>query len=135
MIDGTRTTTAGELRAALSGDLGRVAQIWDGVMIPDGPALTAPLYDLPTATRVDRYVLPEDPNGRGADALGLRPVNGGLTTRGMLEAARDGKLDVLVLLGANPSAVSRNGVMMFTIAKRLSPEQIRDVASYLQGMR
>jgi cytochrome c553 len=37
--------------------------------------------------------------------------------------------------GSNPSAVSRNGVMMFTIAKRLSPEQIRDVASYLQGMR
>jgi hypothetical protein len=24
---------------------------------------------------------------------------------------------------------------MFTIAKRLSPEQMRDVASYLQGMR
>jgi cytochrome c553 len=38
-------------------------------------------------------------------------------------------------VGANPSAVSRNGVMMFTIAKRLSPEQMRDVASYLQGMR
>jgi cytochrome c553 len=37
--------------------------------------------------------------------------------------------------GANPAAASRNGVMMFTIAKRLSPEQIRDVASYVQGMR
>jgi len=37
--------------------------------------------------------------------------------------------------GANPAAATRNGVMMFTIAKRLSPEQIRDVASYLQGMR
>jgi cytochrome c553 len=37
--------------------------------------------------------------------------------------------------GANPAAASRNGVMMFTIAKRLSPEQIRNVASYLQGMR
>ncbi|HYM29505.1 MAG TPA: c-type cytochrome [Steroidobacteraceae bacterium] len=36
---------------------------------------------------------------------------------------------------ANPQAVSRNGVMMFTIAKRLTPEQMRDVASYLQGMR
>jgi mono/diheme cytochrome c family protein len=24
---------------------------------------------------------------------------------------------------------------MFTIAKRLSPEQIRDVASYVQGLR
>jgi cytochrome c553 len=36
---------------------------------------------------------------------------------------------------ANPAAASRNGVMMFTIARRLTPEQIRDVASYVQGMR
>jgi cytochrome c553 len=35
----------------------------------------------------------------------------------------------------NPAAASRNGIMMFTIAKRLSAEQIRDVASYVQGMR
>ena len=28
-----------------------------------------------------------------------------------------------------------NAVMMFTIAKRLTPEQIRNVASYVQGMR
>jgi cytochrome c553 len=37
--------------------------------------------------------------------------------------------------GPNPLTASRNGVMMFTIAKRLSPEQMRDIASYLQGMR
>jgi cytochrome c553 len=37
--------------------------------------------------------------------------------------------------GPNPATASRNGIMMFTIAKRLSPEQIRDVASYVQGMR
>ena len=37
--------------------------------------------------------------------------------------------------GPNPATASRNGVMMFTIAKRLSPQQIRDVASYVQGMR
>src|SRR5579863_10608307 len=37
--------------------------------------------------------------------------------------------------GANPATASRNGVMMFTIAKRLSAEQMRDVASYVQGMR
>ena len=37
--------------------------------------------------------------------------------------------------GPNPAAASRNGVMMFTIARRLSAEQIRDVASYVQGMR
>ena len=37
--------------------------------------------------------------------------------------------------GPNPAAASRNSIMMFTIAKQLSPEQMRDVASYLQGMR
>jgi len=37
--------------------------------------------------------------------------------------------------GPNPETASRNGIMMFTIARRLSPEQIRDVASYVQGMR
>lgn len=37
--------------------------------------------------------------------------------------------------GAKPEAASRNGVMMLTIARRLSAEQIRDVASYVQGMR
>jgi cytochrome c553 len=35
----------------------------------------------------------------------------------------------------NPATASKNGIMMFTIAKRLSAEQIRDVASYVQGMR
>jgi len=36
---------------------------------------------------------------------------------------------------AKPATASRNGAMMFTIAARLSSEQIRDVASYIQGMR
>jgi cytochrome c553 len=35
----------------------------------------------------------------------------------------------------NPATASRNGLMMITIAKRLTAEQIRNVASYLQGMR
>ena len=37
--------------------------------------------------------------------------------------------------GPNASAATPNAPMMFTIAKRLTPEQIRDVASYVQGMR
>ncbi|MGH8138529.1 MAG: c-type cytochrome [Steroidobacteraceae bacterium] len=35
----------------------------------------------------------------------------------------------------NPAQASRNGVMMLTIAKRLTPEDIRNVASYVQGLR
>ena len=37
--------------------------------------------------------------------------------------------------GANAAGASRNGAMMFTIAPRLTPEQMREVASYVQGMR
>lgn len=37
--------------------------------------------------------------------------------------------------GQNPAAATPNGIMMFTIAKRLSAQQMRDVASYVQGMR
>lgn len=35
----------------------------------------------------------------------------------------------------NPAVASRNGVMMLTVAKRLSPTDMRDLASYVQGMR
>lgn len=35
----------------------------------------------------------------------------------------------------NAAAASRNGVMMLAIAKQLTPDQIRDVATYVQGMR
>jgi NADH-quinone oxidoreductase subunit G len=94
----THASTGDELRAALGDDPGRLAVIWDGVMIPHGADLTGPVNAFPS----DRYVLPETPNGRGADALGMRPRNGGLGTRAMLEAARDGKLGVLAILGANP---------------------------------
>ena len=40
----------------------------------------------------------------GALRMGMRPTDGGLDTRGMLQAAADGKLDCLVLLGADPLA-------------------------------
>ena len=36
---------------------------------------------------------------------------------------------------SNPAQPSRNGAMMLAIAKRLTPEDIRDVASYVQGLR
>lgn len=37
--------------------------------------------------------------------------------------------------GPNATTASPNSVIMFDIAKRLTPEEIRDVASYLQGLR
>ncbi len=35
----------------------------------------------------------------------------------------------------NPELASRNGVMMLTVAKRLSSTDMRDLASYVQGLR
>ncbi len=99
----TRATTAEALTKALEGTIGRLAVVWDGVMIPGGPDLLAPVHAAESrATHVDRYVLPETPNGRGADAIGMRPGEGGMNTRAMLEAARDGKLHTLAIIGANP---------------------------------
>jgi NADH-quinone oxidoreductase subunit G len=97
----TRVQTADELRAALGEKPGRIAFVWDGVVREGAAALTAPLYDA-AAESLHAYVLPETPNGRGADALGMRPANGALGTRAMLEAARDGKLALLAFLGADP---------------------------------
>jgi NADH-quinone oxidoreductase subunit G len=98
----THVTTPDDLKKAIGDEPGRVVQIWDGVSFEGGPELTGPMFQLPGAESVLRYVLPETPNGRGAEALGMLPRNGGLDTKGMLEAARDGKLDVLAIFGANP---------------------------------
>jgi NADH-quinone oxidoreductase subunit G len=95
----TRATTLDEVNAALDGAATPVAIVWDGAMYDGTMPLVHPLLSAhPDALR---YVIPEDPNGRGADAMGLRPTDGALATRGMLEAARDGALDVLTILGAN----------------------------------
>jgi NADH-quinone oxidoreductase subunit G len=98
----THVTTAEDLKAAVGENPGRVAMIWDGVFFEGGPELLGAMHDVPGASSLDRYVLPETPNGRGAEAMGMIPRESGLDTRGMLEAARDGKLDVLAILGANP---------------------------------
>jgi len=37
--------------------------------------------------------------------------------------------------GANPPAADPNSLMMLNLARRMTPEEIRDVASYVQGMR
>ena len=62
-------------------------------------ALHTLLAALPAAT-----VLPAFRRGNvvGALQVGMRPHTGGLDTRGMLQAAADGKVELLVLLGADP---------------------------------
>ena len=38
-------------------------------------------------------------------------------------------------VGSNATTAAPNSIIMFDIAKRLTPEEIRDVASYVQGLR
>ncbi len=99
----THAADAAALRAAFPAGAKHVAVVWDGVPRADDAAFDAFVAELGAGgATVHSYVLPETPNGRGADALGLRPGPGGLDTRGILEAARDGKIALLAILGANP---------------------------------
>jgi NADH-quinone oxidoreductase subunit G len=98
----THVDDAGGLRAAIGSEPGTIAFVWDGTPRSGDDALTALVEEFATAGNgVLAYILPEEPNGRGADALGLRP-DGGTDTRAILEAARAGQLGVLTILGANP---------------------------------
>ncbi|MEA2665593.1 MAG: NADH-quinone oxidoreductase subunit [Candidatus Eremiobacteraeota bacterium] len=99
----THAADAAALRDAFPTGAKSIAVVWDGVPRADDGAFDAFIAELTSGeATIHSYVLPETPNGRGADALGLRPGPGGLDTRGILKAARDGKIAVLAILGANP---------------------------------
>jgi predicted molibdopterin-dependent oxidoreductase YjgC len=79
----------------------RIALTWDGEPFDFAP-VQAWLTALGAGTEVRVFVPGEQPNARGAESIGLLPRDGGLDTQAMFEAARDGKLATLALLGVNP---------------------------------
>jgi NADH-quinone oxidoreductase subunit G len=81
----------------------RIALVWDGAPSTENAAVEAWAGALPAGTVLQTFVLGEQPNARGAEAIGMLPRGGGGDTQAMLEAARDGKLGVLALLGVNPA--------------------------------
>jgi cytochrome c553 len=86
-----------------------------------------------SATSVPACVACHGPAGRGNLAAGypaLRAQQSVYVVK-QLNAYADGSR----YTGAAAAKQDPNSVMMFTLAKRLTPEQIRDVASYVQGMR
>lgn len=97
-----------EMRAAGVGEIPdealgaeRIAIVGDGIA---HEALRSLLERLAprraSGMRLSVFVPGEQANARGAEAMGMVP-RGGLDTRGMLEAARDGKLAMLSLFGVD----------------------------------
>ena len=85
------------------------------------------------ARRVPACVACHGPVGRGNLAAGypaLRAQQSVYVVKQLNDYASGARYT-----GPNPAQASRNGMMMLDLARRLTPEEIRDVASYVQGMR
>lgn len=99
--------SAAKARAAV-GDAVRVALIWDGVDPNVGSSYAQAFADL---SELSTYITSEQANARGAEAMGMLPASAagyapaerGYDTFEMLEAARNRKLAVLSIFGANPA--------------------------------
>jgi cytochrome c553 len=75
------------------------------------------------------------PVGMGNPASGypaLRAQHSVYTVKQLNDFAKDTRY---AQAGADATVAARNGQMMATVAKRLTPEDIRNLASYIQGMR
>ncbi len=82
---------------------GNVVVIWDGIDTQLGDGLRSML----TSRNGGALIASEQPNARGAEAMGMLPQNGGMDSLAMFEAARRGEIGVLSLFGVNPA---RNGI-------------------------
>jgi NADH-quinone oxidoreductase subunit G len=91
--------TVADAIAALPQNAKRIAVIWDGVDLSIGKSL---IDALPEGPQILTYITGEQPNARGAEAMGMLPQQGAMDTSAMLTAAREGNLAVLSILGANP---------------------------------
>ncbi len=99
--------TVADAIKALPAGATRIAVIWDGVDLALANSLVAAL---PQNAKLLTYITGEQPNARGAEAMGMLPhfgpgytsVEPGLDTSAMLGAAHDGSMAVLSILGANP---------------------------------
>ncbi|MBD5635427.1 MAG: (2Fe-2S)-binding protein [Candidatus Eremiobacteraeota bacterium] len=87
----------------LLADAERIAIVWDGIDCAAGRAAASLVDTLAgRGASVSCYVAGEQPNARGAEALGMLPRGGGLDSTALLGAAREGRIRALSLLGVNP---------------------------------
>jgi NADH-quinone oxidoreductase subunit G len=101
-VRSVRAETFADAINAIPTSAKRIALVWDGAPSTENKAVEAWAAALPAGTILQTFVPGEQPNARGAEAIGMLPRAGGADTRAMLEAARDGKLGALALLGVNP---------------------------------
>ena len=107
-IPSTDVATVAEAIKKLPKDPKRIAIVWDGC---DADFATSLLEKLPAGAQVLTYITGEQANARGAEAMGMLPFSepgygkaeSGLDAAQMFAAARDGKLAVLSIFGANPA--------------------------------
>jgi NADH-quinone oxidoreductase subunit G len=97
---GARIVQESSAEAALAavGDAQRIVLVWDGVDTVLGARYA---HAFAGHGDVATFIASEQPNARGAEAMGMLPRNGDDTAT-MFERARSGKLAVLSILGANP---------------------------------
>ena len=94
-------------------DASRVALIWDGMDLGLGRSYVNALAG---TAELSTYIASEQPNARGAEAMGMLPwtlpgyqyTEPGLDGSAMLDPARAGELAMLSLLGVNPVLNARN---------------------------
>jgi NADH-quinone oxidoreductase subunit G len=99
----THVRSVEELNAALPPAFERLAVVWDGCDGPLNAAFSAWCFAQQAAGKsVFAYVPSEQPNARGAEAMGMLPRDGGLDALGVFGAAREGRIRSLAVLGANP---------------------------------
>ncbi len=99
----TQAATFADAVKAIPEKTTRIAFVWDGVPTSDWPDVAEWAARLPAGTVLQTYVTGEQPNARGAEAVGMLPRSDAKDTQAMFEAARDGELGVLALFGVNPA--------------------------------
>lgn len=111
----TDVGTVAEAIAALPANATRIALVWDGVESAQAHELFAAIS---SRASVRSYITGDQANARGAETMGMhpafgagyRPVDPGLDFDGVVEAAREGRLRVLSIFGANPVLRHPDGV-------------------------
>ncbi|MGB6601511.1 MAG: molybdopterin-dependent oxidoreductase, partial [Candidatus Cybelea sp.] len=103
-----RSKSAAQALSAVRDDASSVALIWDGIDLAEARSYAEAFGG---AAELTTYIVSEQGNARGAEAMGMLPFSGpgfvaaeqGLDGCAMLDAARAGNVAVLSIFGLNPA--------------------------------